>query len=221
MEKATNLERTMAYLQKQFDSTNREIYLLELQNVKNQMELLIEESAQSTAFRSHAKHYAEGERITKYFFNLAKSRYHNRVMYEVKDEKGQLVTSPEAVLKTQYDYYAKLYKANLTTNFSLTNIKGKESPPKIKEMLERDLDIEELYEAVKHFKDDKTPGVDGLTAALYKNYWNLLSNQLMNACNFAFEKKQLHISARRGVLSLIPKKCKDAILIKNWRHLLC
>ena len=33
----------------------------------------------------------------------------------------------------------------------------------------------------------------------------------------AFEKGQLHLSARQGIINLIPKKGRDPIYLKNWR----
>ena len=85
--------------------------------------------------------------------------------------------------------------------------------------MEQDLSTAELYEAVKHFKDDKTPGVDGFVAAFYKIHWDNISNELIEAYNYAFEAGRLHDSAKRGILSLLPKKGKEVLLIKNWHPL--
>jgi len=54
-------------------------------------------------------------------------------------------------------------------------------------------------------EQDKTPGTDGLPADFYHVFWNDLSDYLVNSINYAFEKGQLSVTQRRG------------IIIKNWR----
>ena len=64
---------------------------------------------------------------------------------------------------------------------------------------------------------DKTPGSDGIPADFYKVFWNDISVFLVNAINYAFDRGQLSVSQRRGIIKLIPKKDSDPSLIKNWR----
>ncbi len=60
---------------------------------------------------------------------------------------------------------------------------------------------------------------DGLPCEFYKFFWPKIKDVLYNALKHAYEKGELHISARRGVITLIPKKDKDINYIKNWRPL--
>ena len=53
-----------------------------------------------------------------------------------------------------------------------------------------------------HFKEGKMPGVDCITATFIRKTGN-----------------RYHISARRGVLSLIRKKGQSTLMIKNWHPL--
>lgn len=66
---------------------------------------------------------------------------------------------------------------------------------------------------------DKTPGSDGLPADFYKVFWNNISDFLVHAINYAFERGQLLVTQRRGIIKLIPKKDTEPSLIKNWRPL--
>ena len=70
-----------------------------------------------------------------------------------------------------------------------------------------------------HFKEGKTPGVDGFSATFYQTYWETVGPMLLEAYYEGYNKWELHLSARRGVLSLIPKKERNVLLIKNWRPL--
>ena len=111
--------RYMEFLQRRYSCTGQEIYLNELHLVKSQYEIVLEENLQRLIFHSKAKYQGEGERNTKYFFSLAKSRYNNKVMLEIKNPSGQTITTPEGVLQIQFNYYKNLYTAlKCLINFS-------------------------------------------------------------------------------------------------------
>ena len=59
--------------------------------------------------------------ILSIFFGLAKSRYNNKVMYQIKDKNDALICDPREILKVQHKYYQKLYSRNDKTKFTLVN----------------------------------------------------------------------------------------------------
>ena len=69
----------------------------------------------------------------------------------------------------------------------------------------------------KLLQKNKTPGSDGLTAEFYLCFWNDVVGPSIDCYNDAYQKGEMSISQRRGVISLIPKKNKDNLLLKNWR----
>ena len=73
----------------------------------------------------------------------------------------------------------------------------------------------ECYTALKEFKNDKTPGTDGLSAEFYKFFWPELCNEMIASFNYAFQTGALSISQKRGIISLIPKKNKDKTILEN------
>ena len=64
---------------------------------------------------------------------------------------------------------------------------------------------------------NKWCGLDGLSAEFYKMFWIHLKDSLLEAYNYAKATGTLHLSARRGVLSLIPKRNKDRTFLTHWR----
>lgn len=74
-----------------------------------------------------------------------------------------------------------------------------------------------MSSALAGLKEKKTPGSDGLSPEFYKFFWELLAPFLHRALIYVVQQGQLHISARRGVIVLIPKKHKDNLYIENWR----
>ena len=151
------------------------------------------------AFQSKARYYQEGEHNTKYFFGLAKSNYANKVMTSVIDDAGVRHEQPMKILDVLHRYYKKLYKANSSTKFSLTNVGNNKITVEDRCFLDSPLNIDELKEAAFHFKPDKTPGVDGFVAAFYQEFWDVISVNLFESLMEAKAVGKLHVSARRGV----------------------
>ena len=76
---------------------------------------------------------------------------------------------------------------------------------------------DECLLALKEFENGKSPGSDGFTAEFYKFFWKELSENLTSSLNHAFEKGELSICQRRGIISLLPKKSKPTNNLNNLR----
>ena len=48
-------------------------------------------------------------------------------------------------------------------------------------------------------------------------FWNDIKETVLDSINFAFEKNELSLDQWRGLISLVPKKDKDRLYLKNWR----
>ena len=75
----------------------------------------------------------------------------------------------------------------------------------------------ELLKSIKSFKNNKTPGTDGLTAKFYKFFWQDIKHVLLASINYALVYGKLSVEQRRGIISLLPTKDKDHLYLKNWR----
>ena len=61
----------------------------------------------------------------------------------------------------------------------------------------------------------RSPGCDRLSVAFFQKFWQLLGEILLDAYNYSFQQGQLHLSARRGLITLIPKKTKICKELKS------
>ena len=68
-------------------------------------------------------------------------------------------------------------------------------------------------------KNGKTPGIDGLPADFYKFFWKDIKHLVINSIINSFNKGTLSNNQKTGILTLIPKKDKDRMFLKNWRPL--
>ena len=74
-----------------------------------------------------------------------------------------------------------------------------------------------MFKHSSHFKNNKSPGNDGLTAEFYKKLCPLMGTVLVDSLNTAFVHGKLSNSQRQGIIRLIEKKDKDKRFVENWR----
>ena len=74
-----------------------------------------------------------------------------------------------------------------------------------------------MFRSAEKVSQWQVPGNDGLTAEFYKNFWNLLGQQLTDSLNYSFEHGELSTSQKQAIIKLIDKKDRDRRYIKNWR----
>ena len=86
--------------------------LKNLQNSKIELESLTFKRTQGVMFRSKAKWYMEGERNTKYFYNLEKSRYNAKNCARIYDQNGILHDNQSTVLDLMRSFYDDLYQSD-------------------------------------------------------------------------------------------------------------
>ena len=188
-----------------------------LQKTKVDLEENLLERVKGLIFRSKVRWHEQGEKNTKYFYSLEKARYNAKTCYTLITEQGKEIIDQQDILAEQRKYYAKLYSEDKDVNFNLKNTKGIKVPEEIRKEQENQITIEELQVAVKTMNNDKTPGEDGIPADFYKVFWSKIKKPFFEMMIEAYEGRNLHQTARQGILNLIPKPKKDSRLIKNLR----
>jgi hypothetical protein len=81
---------------------------------------------------------------------------------------------------------------------------------------EGDIRFEECVKALKSFKNNKTPGNDGLTIEFYRTFWPIIGKICVASFNDSFKLGELSTSQKQAVITLLDKG-KDRTLLKNWR----
>ncbi len=217
-------EKEMQNLEKSLDSDphNDEI-IKRLTSVKKTLDDIVEEKTKGSKIRCKVRWYEEGEKSTKYFLSLEKRNYNNKIVSRLKTSENKLITDKEEILLEQKKYYEKLYSSKIKENQeeSITApFLGQETPRLSnveKENLEGKISEEEILTALKSFQNGKSPGSDGLTPEFYKVFWIDIKHLLVESINYAYEQGQMSIVQRHGLISLLPKKGKDPLFLKNWR----
>ena len=90
-----------------------------LDQTKNDLTRLLDDKTKGIIFRSKTKWYSEGDRSTRYFFNLEKNRFNNRTCFQIRDNEGNLISDFEKILNIQKNFYSDLYARNNEVEFNL------------------------------------------------------------------------------------------------------
>ena len=194
-------------------------------SVKSELENIEKVKSRGIILRSKAKWVEEGEKNTSYFLRLERANYKNKHIEQLMDKNNRsIITDPEKILNLQRDFYQ-----NLFTDINQTDVEAESELfegvklPKIsnteKYKCEKHISEQELTKSIKFMKNGRSPGTDGLTSEFYKLFYIDIKQLLLSSINYELHTGKLSIEKRRGILTLIPKKDKNRLFLKNWRPL--
>ena len=195
--------------------------------INEELNSYLEEKTKGAMIRSRCRWYEHGEKCTKYFLNLEKRNFNSKNLDRLEIPSGNIITNPKQILHEQKTFYQKLYKTTRLEPSVSRQIpeflNGNIDISKVSEELKMNLDIDilenELCNAIKNTANGKAPGLDGLPIEFYKVFWLDIKEYFLGSINYSYQQGELSISQKQGIISLIPKKDKNPLHLKNWRPL--
>ena len=156
----------------------------------------------SAIFRSKCRWVEEGEKATKYFFNLEKKNYNRKTINEIKLENDETTTDETQMLLMIQIYYSNLYNSQKTDAQDSFEIFSESMEiPKLDDAERDALDGPLTYggckKSLETFENGKSPSEDGFTVELYKHFFDLVGADLLASLNGAYEHGRLSVSQRR------------------------
>ena len=212
------LERNLIQLQEKSNTGNTqdiENYLMARERLK-QLDL---RDLEATKIRTKAEFLEEGERSTRYFYSLEKSRKADQTIRILTKDNLDIVSEPQDLLKETHNFYKQLFTAqpiDVQARDRFLSCGIPKLPDDARESCEGLITEEELRKAVMAMENNKSPGCDGLTSNFYKHFWPIFGKELTRVYNYAFNNGLLTVSQRRGIITLLFKK-GDRTQLKNWR----
>ena len=170
--------------------------------------------------RSHLKWLDEGEKPTNFFCNLEKQHFTEKTIKKLRLKNGSITSDQKTILEEIRHFYAQLFddkSTNDTVRVSdLDDILHSVKKNKVKNVsIGQKLETSEVTQALKVMKNNKTPGIDGISVDFLKVFWTQLKFFVTRALNCCFEKGKLSCSLRQSVIICLPKGEKDRQLLKN------
>ena len=179
--------------------------------IQKQIEAIFETRVKASMFRAKVRWYDEGEKGTKYFLRLEEQRANNKTMTCLIKPDGSVSKKQKEILAMEAKFYKNLCTADPEIAFCFTNDTGIKLTDDQEVQLERPLELQELSFALNNMQNNKTPGEHGLNKEFVQTFWPTLRPILHQAFLQCFEQGILYRSARKGIISLIPKKSRDLL----------
>ena len=182
---------------------------------------LVSEKNKGAQIRSRAKWIEQGEKSTKFFFNLEKQNITKNTIKKLKKADGSIIHKDRDIIEEGRQFYEDLYKEEDISDQEIKNYLDKSCHSKtLNEIqsnnLEGKITVKECETAIKSMKSNKSPGSDGIPAEFYQTFWPDLQTVLIESLNSAYETGELSPTQKRSILSLTFKK-NDKQMLKNWR----
>ena len=201
---------------------NNKHIICEIQSIRLRLKKIMQYKTKGAILRSKVRWYEEGERNTRYFYNLEKRNYEKRTIAKLKRPNGTVTNDQFEILREQMEYCKALYTLathSVYSNNAVPAFFEYITPLEIadQQMCEGKVSADECLKALNDFQNEKSPGTDGLPAEFYKLFWKELHLDMIKSFNFAFDTGTLSISQRRGIITLIPKPNKDTTSLENLR----
>ena len=163
----------------------------------------------------------EGEKSTRYFFNLEKKRGQNKLWNRIKTTDGQYKYDIDTIIEEQVKFYSDLFKsegwdensARELTQFIVNKLDNDD-----KNILDMDIDINEVKRVINILKPNKSPGEDGIISEFYVLFWDIIADDFYELLCYIFREFTLSNSQYKGVLTLL-YKAGERENICNWRPL--
>ena len=136
--------------------------------------------------RAGIKWFEEGKKSSKLLHSLEKQRARETLWGTIKNNKGEIISGIQNVLKVQTEFYADLYKkvpidVDACKNL-LDDITVKITEEEC-ELCEADVSLHEVEYVIKSLKWECSPGYDGITNEFYQVYCALIKEEFVNVIN--------------------------------------
>ena len=150
---------------------------------------------------------------------MEKIKSEGNSIHSLYDQNGVLQSNTEKVLGITAEYYSNLFQAGETNKrlqkeiLSKTKVKINQDQ---KAFCDKELDLNELEEGMKHLPAGKTPGLDGLPVEFYQKMWPVVKSDFLEMVREVEKQNILSNSQRKGAIRLIFKK-EDRSDLKFYR----
>jgi hypothetical protein len=211
------LEESIKFLEQKTGRTDNESKTLEDLKIK-----LVEsrsKTMEGVLLRSRARWMAEGERVSKYFCSLEKRNVFSKHMKKLITQQGKELFNQNEINNEVGNFYESLYKKRIVEDCEITDIVQNIPTLSNEEAgsIEGKITMEEATTALKNMKNNKSPGTDGFTSEFFKVFWKQIGSLVVRSLNDGFEKSELSVTQKEGIIVCIPKGDKPREYIKNWR----
>ena len=201
------------------DSTQNKQELLTLKAKYEELSVL---KAEDGLIRLKQTFYDQGEKPSKLLAWQIKKLESDRAINTIRNEQGELSTDPTEMNSTFVSYYKTLYNSDSPLDLVNQNsfLEGLVFPcisEGTKTELERELNLNDISNAIANMRGGKASGPDGLPIDIYKLFKAKLIAPLLDVYVESFKSGCLPVSLRSALITLILKPGKESTESGSYR----
>ncbi len=188
IDKEDELANVLKLLEQQAATHATEKVIENIEKAKEELRKLEIYKTEGAIIRSRIQWIEEGEKSTKYFYNLENNRQVKKHIKKIQINEKTVTQSKDEILTYISSFYENLYSSKASENYSSTyneawSLFFNNDIPKLsgtdKQLCEKNISGEELKTIMKSFKKNKSPGNDGITIEFYEKFWDLIEEDLV------------------------------------------
>ena len=211
------LEQTKIELLNDPQSHTKQEEVKRISHITKQLEQNLEENLRQ---RSRAYWLRLGDQNTKFFGNMIRERKNTNTIYRLINNEGNPTITRKEMVTNCLAYFGDLFKENSTQlNRSPRTYQNTVSEEENLE-LNRTPTKEEIQKVVNHLNPDKSPGPDGFNGAFFREFWDIIGNDLVQAIKSIFEGNLIPSQVNATFVTLIPK-VSNASTLAQFRPISC
>ena len=180
---------------------------------------LEEEKVEGAIIRARVRTVFEGSKPGNFFSRLERKRGAQNMILALTDEHGERKEEIQDILQIASNFYSELYGETEPDPVAIGEVL-QSIPRRVektdRDLLEKDIDLDEVIEAINRSGKNRSPGPDGLTSDFYVHHQTTIAPILTRLFNEIQERESLSKTQAESILSLIYKKGDEAE-IRNYR----
>ena len=165
--------------------------------------------------KSRVLYLKEGDSNIRFFHRMANSNRRNNSIENLMID-GALTSNQDRIANHIEQFYMNLYSKHQEQRpfpdaLDFLRISGDNV-----DWLERPFKETEIYEVIKEFNGDKSPGLNGFPMAFFQACWGILKSDIMAVFHLFHVTGQFEKSLNATFITLIPKKAA-AVDVMDFR----
>ena len=170
--------------------------------------------------RTKLQWQSEGEKYSKFFFDLETKNGKGRNIRKLIDDNGNVLTKKDDVMNHLQLHFQNVYsesKIEKQSTLSLLDSVTKKLSDFERQNQSGFFTTAELEKVKKRMKKGKSPGNDGLSFDFYDQTWEILKDDLLEVMNEIHSTNKMGLSMTQGIITLIYKNKGDRNNVKFYR----
>ncbi|KAJ6809410.1 uncharacterized protein M6B38_160565 [Iris pallida] len=162
----------------------------------------------------------DGDRCTKFFYDVIRTRQHRNSIPSLLNAEGRLVGDPVEIQEEAVRFYTDLYQqTDYTSTFPALVTKRLVSHHG-NSLLLAPVRMEEVEDIVMKANPNKAPRPDGFSSGFFKRHWGVLKAPVLAAVQEFFVEGRLLKEMNHTFLTLVPKK-EGVTSLADFRSIAC